>query len=394
MPRSVRRAVLVSYAAFVLVGVGAGVSGVLLPSQMATYGVGRSAIGISFFTSSAGFVLAGMTAGALIGRLGARSALAAGVGVYALAGLYLASRPSFGMFLLVQLVAGYGTGVLESVLNVYLAALPGATTLLNRLHAFFGVGALLGPAFAAWILGFAPWTVVWLVLATACVPLLVGFLAAFPGREPQLEPEPEAPVSPGTSRGGTTSAALRARGVQLGAAMLAVYVGLELSVGNWGFNYLVQARSLPESLAGYTVSGYWLGLTLGRFLISPVAARVGATTAGMMYACLTGITAAAALAWLLPTAPACVALGLLGFFLGPVFPTTMAIAPRLTPARLVPAGIGVMNAASVIGGSALPWLAGTIAQNAGMTALLPFAVALALAQFAVWRPIARRLRGG
>jgi fucose permease len=112
----------------------------------------------------------------------------------------------------------------------------------------------------------------------------------------------------------------------------------------------------------------------------------------MMYACLAGITAAAALAWLLPTAPACVALGLLGFFLGPVFPTTMAIAPRLTPARLVPAGIGVMNAASVIGGSALPWLAGTIAQNAGMTALLPFAVALALAQFAVWRPIARRLR--
>jgi fucose permease len=52
-----------------------------------------------------------------------------------------------------------------------------------------------------------------------------------------------------------------------------------------------------------------------------------------------------------------------------------------------------MNAASVIGGSALPWLAGTIAQNAGMTALLPFAAALALAQFAVWRPIARRLRG-
>ena len=85
------------------------------------------------------------------------------------------------------------------------------------------------------------------------------------------------------------------------------------------------------------------------------------------------------------------ALGLLGFFLGPVFPTTMAIAPRLTQARLVPTAIGVMNAASVIGGSALPWLAGTIAQSAGMQALLPFAVALAMAQFAVWRPITGRL---
>jgi fucose permease len=397
MPRQVRRAVLVSYVAFVFVGVSAGVSGVLLPSQMATYGVGGSAIGISFFTGSAGFVLAGMSVGALIGRVGTRAALAAGVGAYALAGLYLASRPPFAMFLLVQLVAGYGTGVLESVLNVYLAALPGATTLLNRLHAFFGVGALLGPALAAWILGFAPWTVVWLVLAAACVPLLVAFVVTFPGPEPAPEPAaptPEAPAAAETTgSGGLTSAALRDRGIQLGAAMLAVYVGLELSVGNWGFNYLVQARSLPESLASYTVSGYWLGLTLGRFLISPIAARLGATTAGMMYACLAGITAAAALAWLLPTAPACVALGLLGFFLGPVFPTTMAIAPRLTRAWLVPAGIGVMNAASVIGGSALPWLAGTIAQNAGMTALLPFAVALALAQFAVWRPIARRLRG-
>ena len=174
--------------------------------------------------------------------------------------------------------------------------------------------------------------------------------------------------------------------------MLAIYVGLELSVGNWGFSYLVQARALPQSLAGYTISGYWLGLTLGRFLISPVAARAGATTAGMMCACLAGVTAAAALAWLSPAAPACVALGLLGFFLGPVFPTTMAIAPRLTQARLVPTAIGVMNAASVIGGSALPWLAGTIAQDAGMRVLLPFAMALALAQFAVWRPIAGRLR--
>jgi fucose permease len=189
-------------------------------------------------------------------------------------------------------------------------------------------------------------------------------------------------------------AALRDRGIQLGATMLAVYVGLELSVGNWGFSYLVQARALPESLASYTISGFWLGLTVGRFVISPIAARAGATTAAMMYACLAGITVAAALAWVSPTALACVALGLLGFFLGPVFPTTMAIAPQLTQGRLVPTAIGVQNAASTVGGSALPWLAGTIAQSSGMWVLLPFALVLAVAQFAVWRPIAGRLRAG
>src|ERR1700722_5499452 len=51
----VRPAVPVSYAAFVLLGIGAGASGVLLPSQMAGYAVNRATIGISFFTISAGW---------------------------------------------------------------------------------------------------------------------------------------------------------------------------------------------------------------------------------------------------------------------------------------------------------------------------------------------------
>jgi fucose permease len=50
-----------------------------------------------------------------------------------------------------------------------------------------------------------------------------------------------------------------------------------------------------------------------------------------------------------------------------------------------------MNAGAVIGGSALPWLVGTLAQDAGMWVLLPFILTLSVAQFAVWRPIAARL---
>jgi len=387
-----RPAVLLSYAAFVLVGLNAGASGVLLLAQMGDYGVDRPAIGITFFTGAIGFVLAGLSNGALIGRLGIRTALAVGGGTYVLAGLYLATRPPFAAFVAVPLVTGYATGVLESVLNVYLAALPDATTLLNRLHAFFGVGALLGPLLAAWIVSAASWRMVSLVLAVACVPLVVGFLTAYPGRPAAGTAAPSGAAS--GSSGSLLGAALRDPGVLLGAAMLAVYVGLELSVGNWGFSYLVQARALPESLASYTISGYWLGLTVGRFVISPIAARARVTTAGMMYACLAGITVATVLAWVSPTALACVALGLLGFFLGPVFPTTMAIAPQLTQARLVPTAIGVQNAASTVGGSALPWLAGTLAQNSGMWVLLPFALMLGIAQFAVWRPIAGRLRAG
>jgi MFS family permease len=198
-----------SYAAFVLVGINVGISGVLLPSQMASYGVDRATIGIIFFTGSAGFVLASVSTGALIHRAGIRIALTAGGGAFVLAGLYLATRPPFIAFVLAQLVLGYGTGVLESALNVYIAGLPGATTLLNRLHAFFGVGALVGPPLATWILGFASWTVVWLVVAGACVPLVAGFLLAYPGPERLRRRAPRAACCTPRSGTGVSSSARR-----------------------------------------------------------------------------------------------------------------------------------------------------------------------------------------
>jgi fucose permease len=337
--------VVLSYASFVLVGMGAGAGGVLLVAQMSDYGVDRATIGTTFFTLSAGYALAGLATGWLIQRFGIRMALTAGGGGYMLAGLYLASRPAFVAFVLVQLVTGFGAGVLESALNVYLAGSPGATTRLNRLHAFFGVGALIG--------------------------LMVGFLAVFPVRLPSSPPKASDPAARGLVR-----AALREPGVLLCGAMLAVYVGLEMSMGSWGFGYLVQGRGLTASLAGYTVSGYWLGLTLGRFLISPwlvsppprrsPGCRRPWRSPSRRWYC-------SASSW------------------GPVFPTTMAIVPQLTQPGLAPTAIGVINAASVVGDAALPWVAGAIAQSSGVWTLLPYMLTLAALQFAAWRPLARRI---
>ncbi|GGO12892.1 MFS transporter [Microbispora rosea subsp. aerata] len=382
--------VALSYAAFILVGLSSGVGGVLLPAQIDDYGLDKATIGTQFFTFSAGFMLAGATTGPLIHRLGIRTSLAVGGGAFVLAGLFTAVRPPFLAFLAAQIVAGYGTGVFESVLNAYLADLPGATTLLNRLHAFFGVGALLGPLLATGILSVLPWTAVWLVLALLALPLLIGFRLTLPAREaPPPTPAGEHADAPA---GGLLATASRQPAVVLGAIFLAVYVGLEISVGNWGFSFLVDEHGQSDLLAGYTVSGYWLGLTLGRFLISPIATRLGMTATGMTFLCLAGVTLSTALAWLVPgAAMASVSFVLLGFWLGPVFPTTMAVAPRLTVPRLVPTAIGLINGVSVVGGAVFPWLAGAIAQGVGSWTLPPFALALALLQLVVWWLLTTRM---
>ncbi|MFC4532545.1 MFS transporter [Sphaerisporangium dianthi] len=490
-----RASVALANAAFVLAGISAGVGGVLLPSQIADYRVDNATIGITFFTFSAGFMLAGATSGVLIHRFGIRAAVVAGCGAYVLAALYTATRPPFAAFLAVQVVAGYGSGLLESALNAYLTRLPAATTLLNRLHAFFGVGALLGPLLAAWVLTLAPWPAVWLVLALLCLPLAAGFLAIYPRDDvaprhhetitgpdaattgpgtapagsgvaatssgvaapgsgmasaadeegghhaemtaarhdarddaphdtphdplrdapqgapddpprdappdtPQDAPRDVPPVVAGSedserAGGGLLAGVLRAPALLLASALLSVYVGLEVSVGNWGFTFLVHEHAQQSLTAGYTVSGYWLGLTLGRFLISPAATRIGLTATGMVFMCMVGIIAGAALTWLAP-GPAVAGAGfvLLGFFLGPVFPTVMAVVPRLTAARLVPTAIGVLNGMSVIGGAALPWLAGVIAQGVGLWTLMVFALVLALLQLVLWQLVVARMAGG
>jgi MFS family permease len=196
---------LLAFAGFVLLGVISASAGVLLPAQMGDYGVDRATIGITFFMVSAGFVIAGLGSGALISRLGLRMTLITGGAAYALSGLCLALRPPFAVFVAVQVLAGYGTGILETVLQAYIAPRPGATTLLNRLHAFWGVGALAGPLLASW-LGFTSWRAVLLVLALASVPLTAAF-ALFPKDLPSHAAErpvvpPPAPAPAPASRPG------------------------------------------------------------------------------------------------------------------------------------------------------------------------------------------------
>jgi fucose permease len=385
-----RGSVVVAYALFVLVGLATGASAILLPAQMADYGVDRASIGLTFFTFSAGFVLASMATGPLIHRYGTRLALVAGGGAaFLVSAVYQVSRPPFVAFIAVQLAAGFAIGMLESVLNAHLAALPRATTLLNRLHAFFGVGALIGPVAAAWIVQDDParWTLVLAALVAVGVPGFVAAWLTLPSRS--ADPLAHQP-SAGDSSGARASlallpAALRSRAVLLASTVLALYVGLEIGVGNWGAAYLVDARSVATLTAASTVSGYWAGLTVGRFVLTPIAGKLGMSTVGLLTTCFGGVIAASALVWLVPVgALAPVGFVLLGFFLGPIFPTTMAVAPELIEPRLAPTAMGVMNAGGVVGGSALPWLEGAAGQAIGVWTLLPIVVLLGVAQLLVW----------
>jgi fucose permease len=380
-----RLRIALAFGGLVLIGLGGGAVGVLIPYQMSDYHVDKVVIGLLFFSFSGGYVLSGIANGPLIHRLGMRGLLSLGGAAYLVASLGIWLHPGYAVLVAANVALGFGAGILDAGLNSYVASLPRHTVLLNLMHGFYGIGALLGPLMAAGLIHIhLPWQDTFLVLAVCVAPLLVGFALVMPVRtEPAPDESPGAPLT----------LALRHPAVWIAALFLFLYVGVEFTVGSWGFTLLTQGQGHSELLAGYIVSGYWLGLTAGRFLISSSTSRAGIGPVAMMYGCLLAVILAVVLTWWGPSAlVGALGFALLGFFLGPMFPTTIAVTPQLMPVRLVPAAIGLLIGASVVGGAIFPFAAGALAQSFGLAALLPFTFALAVVQTAGWWAIARRMR--
>lgn len=367
---------------FVLMGMIGGANGILLPSLSSFYGVGDAVIGLLFLASSLGYFLAALSSGLLMQRLGLRGVLLLGGAAFLLGVLPFGLKLPFVLLFPARLVLGLSIGMLETGLNIYVTTLPRSTLLLNYLHAFYGVGALIGPVVASFILALQwGWNSVYLLLGGLNL-LLLGFVVL--SRPVHLN-GPPGEEKPSTA-GSVLSATLKLPIVWLATFFLLVYVGVEVSLGNWSYSFLLQDRHEGTLLAGWIVSGYWLGLTLGRFVLQNLAERLGIGTKGLMYGCVIGVGIGLLLIWFIPFGiMAGVAFCFIGFSLGPIYPLTVAIIPKLVPVHLGPSAIGMLVSVSIIGLAVFPWIAGVLAQLLGIWTLLPYTLGLTIIMLVAWR---------
>lgn len=375
---------------FVLIGVASGAWGVLLPSLSAYYNVDKSVVGLLFFASAVGYFLSALGTGFLTAKLGQRWYLVTGTATFMLCCVLLALKLPFALVLFIRLFQGMATGILEAGLNLFVAALPNNTALLNYLHAFYGVGALVGPLIASTILAFSwGWNTAILIWTFLALPLLIGLLALFRHQSSGAAHEGQT----GEGENGLL-AALKIPVVWLATLFLLFYVGVEVSLGSWGYTFLLENRHESDLLAGGIVSGYWLGLTLGRFTLNHIAGRLRLGLSGLMYTCMGGIVLGILMIWLIPGVVAsAVAFCLTGLSLGPIYPSTVALVPDIVPSRMVSSAIGFLVGLSILGVALFPWIAGTLAQYTGIWSLLPYSVGLTVIMLALWWTIRRGSQG-
>ncbi|GAC1363241.1 MAG: MFS transporter [Ktedonobacteraceae bacterium] len=372
-----------AFFAFALVGMGGGANGVLLPSLSNFYHVDNSVLGLLFFASTVGYLLSAFSSGIATEVLGYRWTLIVGAGMSVLGSLAFSLQPPFAIVLVMRLLMGMGAGIIEAALNSYITTLPRRTSILNNLHAFFGVGALVGPLLATGILALSlGWNWVYVVLAGLSGLLLVGLVIFFPRQGVRVE-EPE-----GQGIGQMLSAPLRMRIVWMATLFLLFYVGVETNPGNWGYSFLTEGRHEGTLFAGWVVSGYWLGLALGRFTQPRIFERFGLGNVALLQASMVEAVIGILLTWLLPWGWT-TALGLLlvGYGLGPIYPTIVAMMPGLVPARLVSSAIGFLVSLSIPGIAVFPWIAGILGQYVGLWTLWPFTLLLVLGMLIFWLPL-------
>jgi fucose permease len=374
---TVRLQLALSFFAFIVIGATDGALGVLLPSIRNQYNIDKATVGFVFLAGTSGYLTAAFLSGPLADKLGRKLFMILGALGLVVGGTIVASVPAFPVLLLAFVCFGFGVAVLDAGLNAYIAGLPNNTSLLNYLHAFYGFGALLGPLLASGVLAAAwNWQVVYYLWTAFGLTLAVAFGVLFPRRDPASEEHSD--VS-----GGVLAAALRMRVVWLGAVFLLVYVGAEVTLGSWSYTFLTEERGQEALLSGWAVSGYWLGLTLGRVVLGKMSEKVG--NRRLIELCLMGTVVGVLLIWLVPVGWAmAVGLWIAGFSLGPIFPTTIALMSNLVPARILPTAVGFLASFGAMGAALFPAGAGALAENVGLWAILPYVIILTLVMMGLW----------
>lgn len=367
-----------AFVTFILIGANDAVIGVLLPRWGSYYHVDKTTLSFAFLAGSVGYLIAALNSGFLSRKLGNVRFLLLGK-ISFLSGILLFScQPPLYVLLGVPLLLGFGAAILEAALNAHLAQLPNKTALLNYLHGFYGVGALLSPFLASQLLAAQfSWNAIYLVLATVSLLLVLSIRGIF------AKPDQVSTKTEISSEDEPAKSPLKYHFVWLFAFFLLFYAGTEISLGHWSYSFLTEHRQENTTLAGWLVSGYWLGLTIGRVCIAPLAHKLGSK--GIINTCLMGVVLGLLIFHSITLSfTSGFGLVLTGFCLGPILPTGFAFLSNTIPSYLLMGAISFIASLSSLGKAIFPWLAGNVAEGLGLEMFLPYVIILAVAMVACW----------
>ena len=336
---------------FVLLGALQAYYGPAIPELRTRFGLAPSGAGLALSMFYGGAV-AGVLVGGILHRHTRNSRLLiTSFLVMSVGALGFALSANWLCALAASLLSGFGAGGMDYGLNQLFSIGFGrrSPAMLGILNAHYGVGAIAGPLVIGMI-GARNYPYAFAATAALLV-ITCWFFRSVRDAEPRHKAATE-------TEGATKLRTHRTRVavtpvIWILTAFLALYalqVAIETGIGAWEPTYL-QLLGHDERFAANATSGFWLMLTLGRFLLAPLTLRWSEPTI-VCVSCL-GTTICLAFAVIPGLAP--YALAGAGLFNAPVFPAALPWLNRVTP-DVSWAGTGAVLTANLGGMAAGPLL--------------------------------------
>lgn len=149
------------------------------------------------------------------------------------------------------------------------------------------------------------------------------------------------------------------------AAYFLADVGVETAISGWIVSFMLRSRSATPYLAGLSSSGFWAGMAVGRLVLGPLTDKIGVRKATALYFAFAIFIEV--LFALFPSAVVSVVLMvLLGFLMGPLFPSGVIVLTQLLPKELHIAAVSFVASLGQVGGALLPFAIGAVVEGLGI----------------------------
>jgi fucose permease len=370
--------ILLSFIAFISLGLPDGLLGVAWPSIRETFLLRLDALGALLISATAGYITSSFFSGRIISRFGVGGTLAGSCFATGAALLGYTLVPAWWMLVLLGIFVGLGAGAIDAGLNTYIASHFGEG-LMQWLHASFGVGITLGPLIMTFGLNtFENWRWGYHLVGIAQILLALGFLLTLSmweqgGEESHLEEQKrDIKLTDYTT---PITETLKHPMVWLSLLLFFVYTGIEVSLGSWTYSLLTLSRGVSTDIAGLWVGSYWGMFTLGRILAGLLTRRLGVKGL-LVLGQVTGTLGAALLWWNPFPAASIIAVSVIGFALAPIFPALVSLTSLRVGDHHAANTIGMQISAAGLGAAVLPGLAGVLAERISLESIPVFLTTL------------------
>lgn len=351
----------VIYLIFISLGLPDSLLGSGWPSMQASFGVPSSYAGYVSMTISLMTVFSALASPRLIRRFQTQWIVIVSIGMTVLGLLGFSFCGSYGMLFLFAVPYGLGAGSIDAAVNNYVA-LHYPSSVMNFLHCFYGVGAMISPFIMSLALKMTRWNDGYRWTSFLQIAICLVVILSLPlWKAGQAEED-------GVNR---DSAGIRetliVRGVVPTLIAFFAYCSGEATCFLWTPSYF--AGTKPD-LSAQTVASFgsliFGGLMLGRLISGFISNRLGDRLMIRIGICVefTGILLVA-----LPLKdylPAAVGFAVIGTGMGPVYPAIQHMAPQNFGKRYSAAVIGLQMASAYIGSTLMPMVFGQIQQAVGI----------------------------